>query len=56
MIKAEFIGACCIIGEVGPSAPPTAPTAFVWVIKWKMPVIILITKSPQIADPLNPST
>ena len=34
-----FIGACCIIGEVGPSAPETAPMALVWVMNMNTPDI-----------------
>jgi hypothetical protein len=34
-----FIGACIIIGEVGPSAEATAPMVLMWVMNMKTPDI-----------------
>ncbi len=51
-----FIGACCIIGLVGPSDPSTALTALLWVRNRKMPDMMYSRKSPRIALPRNPRT
>ena len=51
-----FIGACFIIGELGPSLPTTAPMVLVWVMKRKIPDMIYKRKSPLIAAPFRPSS
>ena len=45
-----FIGACFIIGEVGPSARDTAPMVLIWVMNMKTPDITYSMKSPRTAD------
>ena len=51
-----FIGACIIIGEVGPSAPETAPIALICVMNMKTPDITYSMKSPRIAIRRMPRT